>query len=227
MLDARLLCAANLVRDGARLADIGTDHAYLPVYLMQSGRISRAIAADIGEGPAASARQHIKEADLTEQIEVRVCDGLTGIAEGEATDIVIAGMGGETMIHILSDAPWVCTDGVRLVLQPMTKTVELRAWLFDHGFAITEEHLIPDGRHRYVVMAATYTGASPDTSALAPYIGALDLDEGWDYFVRQEAALQKRVSGLERAGHTDEAAAVRPVLEALRQYMNSKKENGV
>ena len=129
MTDKRLLCVASLVREGARLADIGTDHAYLPVYLMQQGHIREAIAADIGEGPAASARLHIAQAGLSHGINVRVCDGLCGISPEEADDIVIAGMGGETIIHIVSNAPWVKDEHKRLVLQPMTKTVELRAWL--------------------------------------------------------------------------------------------------
>ena len=223
MPDARLLCVASLVRDGATLADIGTDHAYLPVYLVQSGRIMRAVAADIGEGPAASARQHIEEAGLNDQIDVRVCDGLTGIAPEEVTDIVTAGMGGETMIHILSAAPWVKNGNIRLVLQPMSKTVELRRWLYDNGFLIEEEHLIPDGRHRYIVMAVSYTGEAPSPSVLAPYVGALSVDEGRDYFVQQETTLQKRLAGLEGAGHEEEAQAVRTVLAALQEYMGKKE----
>lgn len=225
MTDKRLLCVASLVRQGASLADIGTDHAYLPVHLMQTGHIGRAIAADIGEGPAASARQHIADAALEAMIDVRVCDGLCGIAPDEVTDIVIAGMGGETIIHILSEAPWVRDARYRLVLQPMTKTIELRRWLNDNGFAIAEEHIVPDGRHLYNVMATEFTDAVPSNDPLMPYIGALDGEEGLPYFCQQQAALQKRLRGLESAGRTEEACAVKPVYEALTTYIaNIKKE---
>ena len=224
MTDKRLLCVASLVREGASLADIGTDHAYLPVYLMQEGRIRAAIAADIGEGPAASARQHIREAALDEAIAVRVCDGLVGIAPDEVTDIVIAGMGGETIIHILSEAPWVRDARYRLVLQPMTKTVELRRWLYDNGFTVTEEHLIPDGRHLYNVMAAEFAAASPAADPLMPYIGALSAKEGLPYFQRQLETLQKRIGGMKLAGNTAEVAALEELYAALTRYIDTAKE---
>ncbi len=223
MIDQRLLCVASMVRNGALLADIGTDHAYLPVYLMQQGRIARAIAADIGEGPAASARAHIQEAGFEKCIEVRVCDGLSGVAPQEVTDIVIAGMGGETIIHILSEAPWVKTGEIRLVLQPMTKTVELRTWLLQNGFTIEEEHLINDTRHfknhLYCVMAATFTAAPPPSSPLAPFIGALSYEEGLPYFKKQEKYLLQRLAGLRHAGQTEAAMAVEELAIQLVNYI--------
>ncbi len=218
MTDKRLLCVASLVREGALLADIGTDHAYLPVHLMQEGRIRSAIAADIGEGPAASARQHIAEAGLADAIVVRVCDGLCGIAPDEVTDIVIAGMGGETMIHILSDAPWVKDTRYQLVLQPMTKTVELRRWLYENGFDITKEHLVPDGRHLYNVMAVEYTGVIRTDDPLLPYVGALSREEGQPYFCRQAEALSRRIDGLKQAGNHEEAEKLFMLYTVLSAY---------
>ncbi|MBR5135399.1 MAG: SAM-dependent methyltransferase, partial [Clostridia bacterium] len=136
MTDKRLLCVASMVREKARLADIGTDHAHLPVYLLQQNRIVRAIAADIGEGPADAARRTVQAAGLQDKVTVRVGDGLSVISPEEVTDIVIAGMGGETIVHILKQAPWLKKGQYRLVLQPMSKTVELRAWLYENGFTI-------------------------------------------------------------------------------------------
>ena len=106
MLDPRLLCVAKHIRRGSVLADIGTDHARLPVYLVEQGICPRAIASDLRRGPAEAARKTIRAAGLSETIEVRLGDGLTTVAAGEAGDIAIAGMGGETIAAILDACPW-------------------------------------------------------------------------------------------------------------------------
>lgn len=206
MTDKRLLCAASMVRKGGTLADIGTDHAYLPVWLIQNGICDTAIAADIGQGPAQAARRTVEAAGLTDCIEVRVGDGLSVVGADEATEIVIAGMGGETIVDILSAAPWL-KDGAdrRLVLQPMTKTVELREWLYQNGFTISQEHLILDGRHMYCVMAASFTNAPPPASELASYIGVLSVDEGAPYFEHQAAHLRRRAAGMRASGEDEQA----------------------
>ena len=102
-LQPRLRLLADMVPQGARLADIGTDHGYLPVWLMQQGRIASAIAADIGPEPLAHARRTAEEYGTA--LDLRLCDGLRGIAAHEADTVVMAGMGGETIIHILTDSP--------------------------------------------------------------------------------------------------------------------------
>ena len=220
MTDQRLLCAASMVRAGGTLADIGTDHAHLPVWLIQNGICEKAIAADIGEGPAASARRTVQEAGLSACIEVRVGDGLSVLSPEEATEIVIAGMGGETIAEILSAAPWL-KDGKnrRLVLQPMTKTVELREWLYQNGFTIEEEHLIRDGRHLYCVMAASFTEAPLPASPLAPYVGALSQEEGAPYFAHQAAHLRRRATGLRAGGQEEQAADLEAIATALEEWI--------
>jgi len=216
MTDKRLLCVASLVRKGARLADIGTDHAYLPTYLMKQGIISSAIAADIGEGPAASARRTVQDAGLSDMIDVRVCDGLSAITPDEVSDIVIAGMGGETIVHILSDAPWVKSADIRLVLQPMTKVVELRRFLFDNGFSIDEERVIIDGDHVYNILAAHFTDAAPVDDPMAPYVGALKAgDEARPYILSQCAYLRQRIGGLRAAGKEEQARPLSDILDGL------------
>ncbi len=221
MLDKRLQCVASMVRDGARLADIGTDHAYLPVELMRQGRIASAIAADIGEGPAASARQHIQEAGLTERIEVRVCDGLQGISSDEVTDVVIAGMGGETIVYILEQAPWCRQERYRLILQPMTKASELRSWLDTNGFAIEEEHVIRDGRHVYTAMAARFCDKPSSQDPLFPYVGALTPSEdSRPYLEQQLTYLSNKLGGLRCGGREEEAAALEALMKRLNAFMN-------
>ncbi len=220
MTDKRLLCAAGMVRRGGTVADIGTDHAHLPVWLIQNGICEKAIAADIGEGPAASARRTVQEAGLGDHIDVRVGDGLTVLTPDEATEIVIAGMGGETICEILSAVPWL-NDGAdrRLILQPMTKTVELRSWLYENGFSVEEEHLIKDGRHLYCVMAVSFTNAPPPASPLAPYIGGLSADEGAPYFEHQCAHLRRRAIGARASGDEEQAATLEQLAAELEEMI--------
>ena len=119
-LQPRLQLLADLVPQGAKLADIGTDHGYLPVWLLQNKRITAAIAADVGYEPLQHAVRTAQEQGVSD-IDFRLCDGLKGISEDEVDAIAIAGMGGETIIHILSAAPWTKKEsGYTLLLQPMT-----------------------------------------------------------------------------------------------------------
>ena len=149
-LSPRLMSVANLVPQGARLADIGTDHAYLPTWLILHGVIDRAIAADLREGPLERARLTAEKYGLSQHMSFRLCDGLTGIGEGEADVIVIAGMGGETIAEILSAAPWTKEREKLLLLQPMSAQPELRRWLWEHGYAIRREILSREGDTLYV-----------------------------------------------------------------------------
>lgn len=103
---------------GSVLADIGTDHAHLPVYLVERGVCPRAIASDLRPGPAEAARKSIRAAGLTDMVEVRIGDGLTPVAAGEVDDIAVAGMGGETIAGILEACPWIRDPRYRLVLRP-------------------------------------------------------------------------------------------------------------
>ena len=152
-LQPRLRLLADLVPQGARLADIGTDHGYLPVWLMQQGRIASAIAADIGPEPLAHARRTAEEYGAA--LDLRLCDGLRGIAAHEADTVVMAGMGGETIIHILTDSPWPRDSGCTLLLQPQTKVELLRRWLSRNGYACENERLVWDKGKLYVVLQMT------------------------------------------------------------------------
>lgn len=153
-LSPRLQAVAELVTPGARLADVGTDHAYLPVWLLQRGVIRHALACDLREGPLSRARATAERYGLTEQMEFRLCDGLTGVAAAEADTVVIAGMGGETIAAILSAAPWTREQGTQLLLQPMSTQPYLRQWLTQHGYQITRELLVQEGDTIYTAFAA-------------------------------------------------------------------------
>lgn len=164
-LTPRLQAVADLVPQGARLADIGTDHAYLPVSLLLEGRIPSAIAADLRRGPLDRARVTAMEYGCTDQVSFRLCDGLKGIAPQEADAIAIAGMGGETITSILSAATWVKGKHLPIILQPMSSQPELRRWLWQNGYSIQEEKIVREGKKLYTIFLAMAGSSDPMTPA--------------------------------------------------------------
>lgn len=198
-LQPRLQKLFDLIPPGARLADIGTDHGYLPVRLLQEGRISAAIAADVVAEPLEHARRTAREQGV-KGIDFRLCDGLSGIAPQEVDTIVIAGMGGETIIAILSAAPWLRQGGCRLFLQPMTKVEILRKWIADNGFHFTGEWLVWDKDYLYPIMEIR-VGEMPKLTAAQEYGGVLlEADPLYgDYLDLQTGKLRRAIEGLRRA----------------------------
>lgn len=150
-LSPRLQAIAEQVPQGTRLADVGTDHGYLPVWLLRSGRIDSAIATDLREGPLNRARETAHRFGVAEQISFRLCDGLSAIHPEEADTVVIAGMGGETIVSILEAATW-AKEGTLLLLQPMTGFVELRKWLQGNGYQISGERIVCEGKRLYSIL---------------------------------------------------------------------------
>ena len=161
-LSPRLAAVGRLVPPGLPLVDVGTDHAYLPAALVQMGRIPSAVAADLRQGPLSRARETVREHGLTAKITFRLCDGLTGIRPEEAGSVAIAGMGGETIAHILAAAPWVRERAVPLILQPMSSQSDLRLWLQQNGYAIAGEKLAREGDAIYTVMLVRAGEMAPD-----------------------------------------------------------------
>lgn len=164
-LSPRLRMVAELVPAGARLADVGTDHGYLPAALIQAGKIPSAIAADLRQGPLSRAKATVAEYGLGEHIAFRLCDGLRGLEPEETDCVSIAGMGGETIAHILNDAPWTRARGTPLVLQPMTSFYDLRLWLTEHGYTIRRECLVREGETLYTAWLAQAGEGEPYTPA--------------------------------------------------------------
>lgn len=164
-LSPRLQAVADCVPAGARFVDVGTDHAYLPAYLLQKGVISHAIASDLRTGPLERARQTAERYGLTERISFRLCSGLDQISPEETEVIAIAGMGGETISAILAAAPWTRLGEYRLLLQPMSALPELRAWLQSHGYRVCRELLRQEGRTIYTVLEVVPGEEGPLTAA--------------------------------------------------------------
>ena len=222
-LQPRLRCLADLVPQQARLADIGTDHGYIPVYLLQQGRIDHAIAADIGAEPLEHARRTAEEYELTEYIDFRLCDGLAGIRAEETDCILIAGMGGETIISILENAKWLACGAQRLLLQPQSRQELLRTWLVEHGFRILREHLALDKGTIYNVMQVE-AGGAPPLSEVELY-GGVNLEDDplyGDYLDWQIQKMERSVKGL-RLSKSDGAQQRANELERLMALLNEKK----
>lgn len=137
VIDDRLYLAASFVREEGVAADVGTDHAYIPIFLINSGRCPRALASDINAGPLERAKKNAEKYGIDGEIIFSLADGLDGLPleENGVTDIVICGMGGELIARILDGSQYVKREGVRLILQPMTKPEALRKYLSEKGFA--------------------------------------------------------------------------------------------
>lgn len=157
-MDKRLLTVASLVRPGKVFCDVGTDHAYLPVWLVEQGITPRAIACDVNVRPLETARRTVTEAGLSEKIELLLSDGLAELSPDAAEDIAIAGMGGELIARILLECDWAKDSRYRFLLQPMTRAADLRRILCENGFSMEREIPVIDGTHRYTVMQVSFTG---------------------------------------------------------------------
>ncbi len=156
-LSKRLLCAAELVPQGARVADVGCDHAYLSIYLIESGRCAAAVASDIREGPLCAARKNIEKYGLEDKIKTVLASGLEKTELPNIDAVVIAGMGGE-MINEIIRARLSELNDKTLILQPQSKKEELRRFLYENGFEIKDEKIVCEGQKLYNVILAQYSG---------------------------------------------------------------------
>ncbi len=195
MLNPRLQQVGQLVRKGSRLADIGTDHALLPVALVQNGTCVSAIASDIRKGPVAAATRTVTEAALTDRVSIRLGDGLSTVSAGEVDDIVIAGMGGETIAAILQAAAWTKHERYRFILQPMTRAEKLRRYLWENGFDILTETSVCDGRRCYTVLSVAFCGVTKAPEEALCLVGRLDPAADVAYLKTVKNRLQKQSQG--------------------------------
>ncbi len=159
-LSDRLMRCAECISGGIRVADIGCDHGYLGIYLLSTGRASSVIAADVNEGPLQSAMRNALKFGVGETMRFYLSDGAKNIPR-DFDALVCAGMGGDTIIHILSDAPWLRGPQYRLVLQCQSKTPMLRRFLSDNGWAIAAESILQDGKFLYTIMDVRWQPDAP------------------------------------------------------------------
>lgn len=216
-LPPRLALIAGWVRPGAKLADVGTDHAYLPVWLSLHGRVSSAIASDLRKGPLERARETGRTYGA-QGIDYRLGDGLAFIRPEEADTIVIAGMGGENIAAILAAAAWTADGRHTLLLQPQTRAEALRRFLMDHSYAIVQEALVLDRDILYPVMEVW---AGEMTLSLGQLWGGAKLLRdplGERYIIEKIIRLQGAVAGLNRSSaptDREKADGLRDIITAL------------
>lgn len=226
LLSPRLRFAADRVRRGAVFADVGTDHAKLPIALAEAGRVSFAVASDIGEQPAAIAAARIAERGLSDKIRVTVCDGLAPLARFAPTDIAVCGMGGETIVGILDAAAFIRDARVQLILQPMTDFSMLRAYLAANGFAVTEEDIVLSEGRMYQCLCAVYTGAPYALTPLEAELGRLNIEKRTPLFLRyvrrRKAIAEKQIAGKRKAGA--DAAAELALLDGYNGILEGEYE---
>lgn len=226
-LSNRLQTIADMLGKPTGVIDVGTDHGYLPVYLAQNGKAKMIAATDIRRGPLARAMVSAEEYGVAGRIEFLLADGLDGIDSGscdtaEYDTVVIAGMGGETIIRILAKAAWTRSACVKLVLQPQTKQDELTAWLIQNGYSVLDAALARDDNRMYVVFtaAAGSGGGSGDPLdiLLAKHDPLLPA-----YLTELVKKTKRAVEGLEKAAESCRQELARRRRE-LENYLQMKGE---
>lgn len=210
-LGARLETAAGFIPPGAAVADIGTDHARLPIWLVKTGRCSHVTASDIADTPVRRARENVERWGAGGAVQVVQCAGFDGIAPGSFTHAVICGMGGDTISSILAAAPWTADAQYTLILQAETAARRLRAFLYGHGYTICEEIAVIEGGRIYTVMEVR-GGIDPHgvdplfERVSAPLLTQHD-DAARQYVARARQSLVREMCGMEPDGAAYQNAA--------------------
>lgn len=226
-LNPRLTSAAEFVRQGARFADVGTDHAYLPIFLLSEGVISYALCTDINEGPLASAIANAKDAGLYEKMEFCLTDGAAALSGYGITDMAICGMGGDLIASIVEAAGYLKDEKINLILQPMTKQEALRENLYRMGYEIIAESYSYDAGKPYVCMQVKYSGISKALNEAEKEIcpknaRIVNKDLQITYLKKKISTYKKIVGGKKSGGNENprELSLVRMIEEYLNEGGN-------
>ena len=159
-LTDRLLKIASLVTEGKRVADIGTDHGYIPVYLLNKNKVPFAILADVNKGPLDNARKEVRHNNLLDKTDLRLGSGIEVLKKGEVDEVIIAGMGGILISELLEAKKNVAHSLDKLILQPMQAQDELRKYLLNNGYEILDEVLVKEDFRIYEIIVAKYTSVN-------------------------------------------------------------------
>ena len=220
-LTPRLSAVASLVKGDGIIADIGTDHGYLPIYLIQTGKVKRAIAADIGQMPLENARKSVKESELEDKIELRLSDGLNSFKPTDADEIVFAGMGGTLIAEKLAEIPWVKDERFHFIFQPQSRAEDLRRFLFENGFEINCEVATHEGRRHYITFDARYTGKISEFSQSDCFIGKLTHSEDAHKHLNQQLSrLQKKYKALKDRENDEEIEELSQTISSIERFIN-------
>ena len=213
-LSKRMKAVASMVTPGNILADIGTDHGYVPISLVQRKKIPKAIAMDVNKGPLERACEHIAECQLEDKIETRLSDGVNKLQVGEADTILIAGMGGELVVRIITEGMEVCKAAKELVLQPQSELEKVRQFLRENKFKIMDEDMVIEDGKYYPMMRVVpveedeFWDVIPEEAIRACYMyGPLLLKNGnpslRKYLVKQHKQFSQILKQLESQPDSD------------------------
>lgn len=228
MLSKRLQCIADYIEPGSRVVDVGTDHGYIPVWLICNNVCSSVIASDINAGPLKKAEQNAEKNGVRNAIKFLLCPGLEGCNPDEVDTIIISGMGGETVIGILEKSPWALSK--TLIIQPQTKLVELRSWMSRNGYVVKDASLVDDSGRIYVVLKVSAGECSKLTEARLYVDDSLiskcdPLLESYNENLIKK--INFKISGLERATVADTSAieqsrkTLAELIEIRKVYTNA------
>lgn len=222
-LSKRLQAVADLVTAHYKLADIGTDHAYIPIYLTQQKKITEAVALDVNEGPLQRAEEHIRENGLEAEIETRLSNGFQALQPGEVQSAVIAGMGGGLVIRILTEGAEVVRKLEECILQPQSEIEKVRAFLLEKGYEFLEEDMVCEDGKYYPMMHVIHGHMESWTDIEWKY-GAFLLKERnpvlWDFLKKEAQSLTDVIHSLEQV--SGERAKER--LDELKHRLKENQE---
>ena len=222
-LSKRMEALACMVSQGNILCDVGCDHGYLPIYLVQKKVVPRAFAMDVAEGPLLAAKTHISQHGLDGLIETRQSDGLEKLVPGEADTILIAGMGGGLVMHILSANPKVANAVKELILQPQSELYEVRTFLWENGYQLLQEDMVKEDGKYYPMMKVKPTGKHPagqKPSEAELYFGKMLLERKHpvlgEYLLREENTQRQVLEQLTAAQPTE---AIHERIKQVKAYL--------
>lgn len=233
-ISKRLICCADMVIPGSRVADIGCDHGYLGIHLVKNQLATRVIACDLRKKPLARARENAAIHQALEKMEFRLGSGLEQVGPEEVDTIIFAGMGGELISILLEECPWILEKQYQLILQPQASGNDLRRWLGEHEFVILKEQLVEDSGFLYSIMEVQHGGGrafTPGEHYVSPALLESDSLLIPQYLGRIHRGLVRAVAGLEKSRDIERLAYYRSALEEIeairRNYGDSNRDSTV
>lgn len=227
-ISKRLRKVAGFVPQDAKILDVGSDHAYLPIYLIQQGRISSAIAGEVVEGPYQSAVTNVADNQMSDKISVRLANGLVAFDKKDQIDvIIIAGMGGRLIADILDNGSAKLASVKRLILQPNNREDELRRWLCGHDFQITEEAIVEENGKFYEIMIAEqgHQVLNAEQERFGPYLMREQSAVFLDKWQREVDKLEKALAKIPEKNLTERSAMSQRIkqIKQIKEVLHAGK----